>query len=73
VQERELELKRKSAVITTNLSMQSLSEDLQKKMALAASDVVAINESDANLSWLLKSVDYGRHCEKKGLNDSNTS
>ncbi len=42
-------------------------------MVLAASDAVAINESDANLSWLLKSVDYGRHCERKGLNDSNTS
>lgn len=53
--------------------MQNLSEDLQNKMALAASDPVAINESDANLSWLLKSVDYGRHCERKGLNDSNTS
>ena len=53
--------------------MQSLSDDLQKKMALVASDAVAINESDANLSWLLQSVDYGRHCERKALNDSNTS
>lgn len=53
--------------------MQSLSDDLSKKMALVTSDPVAINESDANLSWLLKSVDYGRHCERRGLNDSSIS
>lgn len=75
VQEQELELKRKSAQIeqTSEINAQSLTEDLQKKMALVSIDAAPINDNDANLSWLLQSVDYGRHCERKALNESNTS